>query len=98
MKKIVLTAAALGLFGTCAFADGAAIYQACAQCHGAQGEKAALGGKSKIINTMTKDEIFTSLQSYKAGGYGGKTKALMEKSVSTLDEAQMREVADFIGK
>jgi cytochrome c553 len=98
MKHIVTAMSLIGLLGTTAFADGAALYETCKKCHGAQGEKAALGGKSRVINTLSKAEIVTALQGYKAGSYGGKTKAIMSAPVADLTDAQMQEIADYISK
>ena len=61
-KLITGMVVAVGLACTLS-ADGAAAYKKCAACHGANGEKAALG-KSKVINQMTKAEIVTALNGY----------------------------------
>jgi cytochrome c len=96
--KVLTTLAATALLGCSLMADGAAIYETCKQCHGANGEKVAPGGNSKVINTMSKADIVAALQGYKAGTYGGKTKAMMKAPVAGLSDAQMQEVADFIGQ
>ena len=65
MKKIIIAAS---LLTACvAFANP---YAKCVACHGATGEKVALG-KSKIIKDMTKAEIVASLKGYQDGTYGG---------------------------
>ncbi len=79
------------------FADGATIYKRCSTCHGNNGEKVALG-KSKIIKDMTKQEIIDSLKGYKNGTYGGPMKGLMTGQVKTLNDASIKEIADYIGK
>ncbi len=94
MKKLLFLAMMLGVALNAA--DGAALYKKCAACHGAAGEKHALG-KSKIINTMTPAEIETALKGYREGTYGGSMKALMKGQTASLDEAQMKTIAEFIG-
>ncbi|MGB5965186.1 MAG: c-type cytochrome [Sulfurimonadaceae bacterium] len=80
-----------------AFADGAAAYKKCAGCHGASGEKVALG-KSKVINEMSKADIVAALNGYKDGTYGGPMKGLMKGQVAALSDADMQAIADIIGK
>lgn len=97
MKKFVIGLAAVaGLTGALA-ADGAAAYKKCAACHGANGEKAALG-KSKVISEMTKADIETSLHGYKDGSYGGAMKALMKGQVANLSDDDIKAIAEMIGK
>ena len=92
MKKIVL---ATTLLTVCvAFANP---YAKCVGCHGASGEKAAMG-KSKIIKDMTKVEFVDALKGYKAGTYGGPLKALMKGQVAAMDEATMQAIANKIAK
>ena len=92
MKKIIVAAS---LLTACvAFANP---YAKCAGCHGANGEKAAMG-KSKIIKDMSKDEFISALKGYKDGSYGGAMKALMKGQVASLDDAAIQEIADLIVK
>ncbi len=96
MKKFAFLA--LAASATLLMADGAALYKKCAGCHGAHGEKHALG-KSAIIKDMSKADILKALKEYKAGtrnvhGMGG----LMKGQVMSLSEEQMKEIADYIGK
>jgi len=92
MKKLVITACILA--ATAAFA---APYSKCIGCHGANGEKKALG-KSKVMKDMTKAEIVTALNGYKDGSYGGAMKGLMKGQVATLSAADIKAIADKIGK
>ena len=92
MKKIVIAASLL--VASVAFANP---YAKCATCHGAAGEKAALG-KSKIIKDMTKADFVSALKGYQAGTYGGATKGLMAAQVKDMPEATMTEIADLIIK
>ena len=92
MKKIVIAVSLL----TASFAL-AGSYDKCATCHGAAGEKAAMG-KSKIIKDMTKADFVAALKGYQAGTYGGAQKALMVPQVKDLTEANINEIADLIIK
>ncbi len=92
MKKIII---ATTLLTACvAFANP---YAKCATCHGANGEKAALG-KSKVIKDMTKADFVAALKGYQDGTYGGVQKALMVGQVKDMTEATMNEIADLIIK
>jgi cytochrome c len=92
MKKIIIAAS---LLTACvAFANP---YAKCAGCHGANGEKAALG-KSKIIKDMPKAEFVAALKGYQDGTYGGAMKGLMAGQVKGLDDAAIQAIADQIAK
>ncbi|MFA9238995.1 MAG: cytochrome c [Candidatus Paceibacteria bacterium] len=92
MKKIIIAAS---LLTACvAFANP---YAKCAGCHGATGEKAALG-KSKIIKDMPKAEFVAALKGYQDGTYGGAMKGLMAGQVKGLDDATIQAIADQIVK
>ncbi len=92
MKKIVIAASLL--LASAAFAGS---YDKCATCHGAAGEKAAMG-KSKIIKDMSKTDFISALKGYQAGTYGGATKGVMAAQVKGMDEATMNEIAATIIK
>ena len=92
MKKIIIAAS---LLTACvAFANP---YAKCAGCHGADGEKAALG-KSKIIKDMSKEDYVASLKGYQDGTDGGPMKGLMVGQVKGLDDAAIQALADQIVK
>ncbi len=93
MRKIVTLVAVLGL-STLAMADA---FTKCAGCHGAAGEKAALG-KSKVISEMSKADVAAALKGYKDGSYGGAMKGLMVAQVKDLTDADVAEIAAKIGK
>ena len=94
MKKIVLSA----IFAAATAASlSAASFAACATCHGANGEKAALG-KSKVIKDMSKADFVAALKGYQNGTYGGAQKGLMVGQVKDMNEATMNEIADLIIK
>ncbi len=78
-------------------ANATPLYNKCIACHGAQGEKVALG-KSAIIKDMSKADFIAALKGYKDGSYGKALKTTMKPQVATLSDAQMEEIADFIAK
>ncbi len=95
MKKVVLTLVALGAMSFLA-ADGAALFKKCAGCHGAKGEKKALG-KSAVIAGLDAAKIEEDLKGYKAGtlnqhGMGG----LMKGQVASYSDADIKAVAEYI--
>jgi len=94
MKKIAIAMLFAG--STLLMADGAAAYAKCAGCHGQNGEKQALG-KSAVITGEDAAATVEKLKGYKAGtlnvhGMGG----VMKGQVASMDDAQMKEVADYI--
>ncbi len=94
MKKIAIAMLFAG--STLLMADGAATFAKCAGCHGQKAEKHALG-KSAVIAGQDAAKTLEQLKGYKAGtlnqhGMG----ALMKGQVATLDDAAMKEVADYI--
>ncbi|WP_294954396.1 c-type cytochrome [Sulfurovum sp.] len=96
MKKIAITMFFAG--ATLLMADGAADFAKCAGCHGANGEKAALG-KSAIIAGLPAAKLEEDIKGYKAGtlnqhGMG----ALMKGQVASLDDAKIKELAEYISK
>ena len=92
MKKTLVTMAIVGLASTSAFAANTA---ACAGCHGANFEKAALG-KSKIVKDMAHADIVTALKGYKDGSYGGAMKGVMKGQVANLSDADIEAIATQI--
>jgi len=76
-------------------ADGAALYKKCVACHGANGEKAALG-KSKVINEMSKEDLVAAINGYKDGSYGASMKALMKGQVAALKADEVEVLAEHI--
>ena len=72
--------------------------KACVGCHGANFEKDAMGGKSKIVAQMSHAEIAAALKGYKAGTYGGAMKGLMKAQVSKYSDTDLEALAQTIGK
>lgn len=98
MKKVLIAATVvLGLMSNASAEDGAALYKKCAACHGAAGEKSALG-KSKIIKDMSSADIINALKGYKDGSYGGASKGLMKGQVAALNDAQITAISVYISK
>lgn len=86
----------LGLSVMLSAADGGALYQKCAACHGLKGEKPALG-KSEVIAGWKADKTLDALKGYKVGtrnikGMG----ALMKGQVAALSDADMKALGDYI--
>lgn len=77
--------------------DGAALYKACASCHGADASKSALN-KSQIIKGWSAQKIADALSGYKNGTYGGASKALMLGQVKNLSEADIKILSEHIAK
>lgn len=95
MKKAILALMFAGA-ASLMMADGAALFKKCAGCHGAHGEKKALG-KSAVIAGMDVATLEADLKGYKAGtlnkhGMG----MLMKGQVAGLSDAQIKELAEYI--
>lgn len=78
--------------------DAAKLYAKCAGCHGAKGEKKALG-KSAPIGGMDKAKLTEDIKGYKAGtlnryGMG----ALMKGQVGSLNDEEIDALAEYISK
>ena len=96
MKKIVLTTLAVATF---ALADAPATYNTCKACHGAKGEiNTTTQSKSHVPANLTKAEVEKALNGYKDGTYGGPMKALMKGQVAKLTDADIKALAEYIGK
>lgn len=94
MKKLLLSLLLAGVALNAA--DGAMLFKKCTACHGAHGEKHALG-KSKIIAKLSPKEIEHALHGYKDGTFGGPMKGVMKGQVAPLDDAQITAIAEYIG-
>jgi cytochrome c-type protein NapB len=98
MKKIVIASIA-ALTATSALMAAPVNGKACASCHGANFEKAAMG-KSKIVSDMTHAEIAESLKNYKnVAGFGhSPMKGAMAGQVKKYSDAELEAFAQTIGK
>ncbi len=77
--------------------DAATLYTKCAGCHGAKGEKHALG-QSNIIAGQPKAELVKKIEGYQKDTYGGPMKGVMKGQVAGLSTAQIEALADYISK
>lgn len=88
--------AILGLSVMLSAADGSALYQKCAACHGMKGEKAALG-KSEVISGWSSAKTLDALKGYKAGTRNTKGMgAIMKGQTAMLSDSDMKTLADHI--
>lgn len=88
--------ALLGLTLMLNAADGSALFQKCAACHGQKGEKAALG-KSEVISGWKSDKTLDALKGYKAGTRNTKGMgALMKGQTAALSDSDMKMIADYV--
>lgn len=93
MKTLI---AILGLTAILGAAEGGALYQKCAACHGAKGEKAALG-KSEVIAGWKSDKILDALKGYKAGTRNTKGMgAIMKGQTATLSDGDMKVLSEYV--
>lgn len=99
MKKLLIILTALTFLATVALAAGAEaekLYKTrCIGCHGIDGAKKA-PGSDVIIKGKSADELAEALAGYKAGTFGGKGKKIMESQVKNLDDAMLKDLADYI--
>jgi cytochrome c553 len=75
--------------------EGAKLYAKCVSCHGANGEKKALGA-SQIIKGWSAQEVEESLLGYQAGTYGGKMKTIMVGQVANMTPEQIKVLSEHI--
>ena len=75
--------------------DGKTLFVACSGCHGAKGEKKALG-MSKVIGGWEASKVEEALKGYKAGTYGGAMKGVMQGQAAKLDDAKIKALAGYI--
>ncbi len=99
--KYVLGCLLAGLLFTSvamASAEGAAeLYaKSCKGCHGADGAKVAMG-MTRPLKGLPVDEVKAALVGYKAGTYGGEKKAMMERVVKPLTDAEVDALAAHVG-
>ena len=94
MKKLILTAVAVGLLAI--GADAAEVNEkACGACHGQDWSKKALG-KSLDVSKMSEGDIATALKGYKDGTYGGPMKGLMKGQVAKYSNEELDALATRI--
>ncbi len=74
---------------------GEEIYSSCSSCHGADGEKKALG-VGIVIAGQSKEELIIKMQGYKDGSYGGNMKEKMIPKATMLTDKQIETVSEYI--
>ena len=77
--------------------DAAKLFVSCAGCHGAHGEKKALG-KSQIIQGWKASKVVKALKGYQNGTYGGAMKAVMKGQASKLTPQEITALSEYISK
>lgn len=77
--------------------DGSLLFRACATCHGAKGEKKALG-QSKVIAGWDKQQLIDAMEGYKKGTYGGMMAMTMKPQMDQLSSEQIASLAEYISK
>lgn len=88
--------AILGFTAMLSAADGSALFQKCAACHGVKADKAALG-KSEVIAGWKADKTLEALKGYKAGTRNTKGMgALMKGQTAALSDGDMKALSDYI--
>lgn len=75
--------------------DPALLFKACASCHGAKGDKKALG-QSALIGSWNEDKIAAALVGYKDGTYGKAMKGLMKAQVNKLSDEEIKSISKYI--
>lgn len=92
MKTLLYTAA---VTATLTQLVATPLFNSCKSCHGALGEKVAMG-KSKVIADLNATQIESALRGYKDGSYGGVMKALMRGQVMRLSAEDIKALAEYI--
>ncbi len=97
MKKLAIALVLMLAFAasTALAADGKALYAKCAGCHGADGAKTA---QSKALKGQKAEAIAAALTGYKAKKFGGPKKAVMEGLAAPLSDADIKALAEYVGK
>lgn len=98
MKKIIMVTALITSAVFLAVAsNGNELFNKCKGCHGAAGDKPALG-VSPLLKGQSKADIEMKLKGYKAGTYGGAKKSIMQSQAGRLSDEDIAALADYISK
>ena len=94
LYSISISFVLLCTFAAVAFsADGSAVFQRCANCHGSDGAKPPYALKGQKA-----DAVLAKLKRYADGSFGGSRKDTMKGVAQRLSPEEMQAVADYIGK
>lgn len=97
-KSIMILAFILSVvFFSVASSSGSELYSKCRGCHGANGEKKAMG-VGEALQGQSASDIASKLKGYQDGSYGGSKKAIMASQAKRLSEEDIAALADFISK
>ena len=77
--------------------DAKKLFSKCAGCHGNRAQNKALG-VSHVIAGWNPKKIENALKGYKAGTYGGAMKGVMKTQASSLSDAEIKALAQYISK
>ncbi len=77
--------------------DAKKLFGKCAGCHGNKAQNKALG-VSHVIAGWDAKKIEHALKGYKAGTYGGAMKGVMKTQASSLNDADIKALAEYISK
>ncbi len=98
-KTLVIIPAALFAFSVSgvAQADGAALYKAktCWSCHGKDAKSPILPVYPKLAG-QNADYVFNQLKDIKSGARANGQSAAMKGVMGMVNEAEMREIADWV--
>ncbi len=103
IKSIGLLAGAavisLGLVGTAAAADGAALYKAkaCASCHGPDGDTPIMPVYPKLKGQNV-DYAVNQMKDIKSGKRNNGQTAAMKAIIMQVSEAEMKAIAEWLAK
>jgi len=96
LTKVILGLGVVAVVNLSA-ADGKSLFNKCMGCHGANGEKKALG-KSAVIKGWSEEKVIEALNGYKNGTYGGAMKGVMKGQVMALKDEDIKALATYISK
>jgi len=97
MKNFTKIVLGLSVVAVCNLSanSGESLYNKCKGCHGANGEKKALG-KSLVIQGWTSQKVQDALNGYKESTYGGAMKGIMKGQVMAMSDEDIVNISDYI--
>lgn len=95
ISKVIIGISLLAGLSLQVHASGEKLYNKCKGCHGASGEKKALG-KSEIIKGWDSKKTIKALNGYKDGTYGKAMKGIMKGQVMALSSEDIESIAKYL--